>query len=220
MLKMKSFLTRSIKYLTIVLANGVILTLLLALWTDALQLRFDDFVRPLEFLKILGFSTLSLVIVWLYSRALRKKGIVGLRTKLSGAIILTLLTSSYLYVGYTQRVISNVLINGSFRAQIATKIKPGGNLANGSHAKGLTGIEYQLVARLAGFPSLPPTADNIGYSFGYDGFLPDYSLTLTYDVPPGTPIREYNKTNGRYSTYQSATLINTVKRVSYSESLQ
>lgn len=217
---MKSFVTKSTKYLIILLANGVILTLLLALWTDPLQLRFDDFVRPLEFLKILGFSTLSLVIVWLYSRALRKKGIAGLRTKIRGAIILTLLTSSYLYVVYTQRVISNVLINGAIRAQIAGKIKQGGNLANGSHAKGLTGIEYQLVARLAGFPSLPPTADNIGYSYGYDGFLPDYSLTLTYDVPPGTPIREYNKNIGRYSTYQSATPVGSIRRVTYTESLQ
>lgn len=76
---------------------------------------------------------------------------------LANGVILTLLTSSCLYVVYTQRVISNVLINGAIRAQIAGKIKQGGNLANGSHAKGLTGIEYQLVARLAGFPSLPPT---------------------------------------------------------------
>lgn len=217
---MKLIIARSTKYLIILFANGVVLIILLALWTDDLQLALNDFVRPLEFLKILGFGMLSLVVVWFYSRALRKKGIVDLRTKVKGAVILTLLTSSYLYVVYTQRVVTNVFINEKFRAQIARKIKAGGDLANGSHAKGLTGKEYQLVARLAGFPPLPPAAENIDYVYGYDGFLPDYSLTLMYDVPPGTPVREYQETNGRYSTDQSVELVGSIQRVTWSESLQ
>jgi hypothetical protein len=67
----------------------------------------------------------------------------------------TILTSSYLCIVYTHRVISNVIINGPFRRQLAGKIDPGKMLANGFRAKGLTIKEYLTVAALGGFPAFP-----------------------------------------------------------------
>ena len=42
--------------MTVSLVNLAILSILLALWTDDVELTFNPFVRPLEFLKILVYS--------------------------------------------------------------------------------------------------------------------------------------------------------------------
>ena len=46
----------SFKYLIIIFVNLSILTILLAIWTDKFELEFNDLVRPIEFLKLIGIS--------------------------------------------------------------------------------------------------------------------------------------------------------------------
>ena len=66
-------LRKSLKYLLIVTVNLTVLTALLAFWTDKLELTFNDLVRPLEFLKILGFTALSLIGIRILVFYFRKK---------------------------------------------------------------------------------------------------------------------------------------------------
>jgi hypothetical protein len=216
----RTIVGRSVKYLIVNLVNVAILTTLLALWTDVLELNLHQFVRPVEFLKILAFSFLSLVCVGCYSFYLRKKGVKRVATRIKGAIILTALTSSYLYITYTERVISNVIINGRFREQLAAKIKPSVGLANGTKAAGLSNREYHTVAALTGLPPLSPTAGNIAYQYEFDGFLPDYFLMLTYEVPRETGVVAYDHSKGNWSCTQSVSVIGDVERITYTEALQ
>ena len=49
--------------LIIDIVNSGILTLMLALWTDRLELILNDFIRPIEFLKIICITIVSLICV-------------------------------------------------------------------------------------------------------------------------------------------------------------
>lgn len=202
-------LKKSFKYIIIAIVNLIVLTTLLAFWTDKLELTFNDFVRSLEFLKILGFTAFSLIGMRILVYFFRKKKIYATRTKLKSAIILTLLISSYLYVDYSIKFVKNVIVNRQFRNEIANKIKPANRLANGTTAENLTIKEYQEIAGMNWFPKLPSEATNINYEYTYDGFLPDYSFTLTYDLPIGT--------KADTSKYQSFKIIDNKKRVTYRE---
>jgi hypothetical protein len=82
---------QTIKYLTIGLANVSILTILLALWTDDLEVEFHSFARPIEFLKILAVTFLSLLSVGVYLFFLRKRSVKSTRAKIKGAVFLTIL---------------------------------------------------------------------------------------------------------------------------------
>jgi len=93
-------LKKSSKYLIIALLNLTVLTILLALWTDRLELLFNDWVRPIEFLKIIGFSIASLIAMRIAVSFFRKRAITDRKTKLRIALILTFLASSYLYIDY------------------------------------------------------------------------------------------------------------------------
>ena len=216
---MRNIVRKSVKYLIVSLVNLAVLTILLALWTDDLELTFNPFVRPLEFLRILAFCFLSLIAVRLYSFYLRKKGITMVSIKIEGAVVLTILISSYLYIVYAQRIVSNVIIKGALREQLAGKIKPCAGLANGTQAAGLTIKEYLTIVALTRFPPLPPAASNIEYRYQFDGFLPDYSLLLIYDVQSETPVATYDRSDGRYSNSQSVEVIGSIKRVTYGETL-
>ena len=208
---------KSIKYLIIVTINLIALTTLLAFWTDELELTFNDLVRPIEFLKILAFTVLSLVGMRLLVYYFRKKNIHNLTTKLKLATLLTFLISSYLYVDYSIKFVDNVIVNRQFRQQIADKIKPAKGLANGTTAENLTIEEYQEIARMNWFPKLPIEATNIMYSYQYDGFLPDYSFTLTYDLPKEMNVDSINYENGYFSKYQTFEIVDNKKRVTYNE---
>ena len=67
------------------------------------------------------------------------------------------------------------------------------------------------------FPKLPIEATNIMYNYQYDGFLPDYSFSLTYDLPKEMKVDSINYTNGDFSKYQSFEIIDNKKRVTYEE---
>jgi len=211
-------LKKSFKYLTIATVNLIVLTALLAFWTDKLDRTFNDFVRPLEFLKILGFTTLSLISMRILIFYFRKKNIEATRTKLKSAIVLTLLISSYLYVDYSVKFVKNVILNRQFRNEITDKIKPANGLANGTTAENLTIKEYQEIAGMNWFPKLPIEATNIMCNYQYDGFLPDYSFSLTYDLPKEMKVDTINYESGDFTKYQTFELINNKKRVTYNES--
>ena len=93
-------------------------------------------------------------------------------------------------------------------------------LANGTKAENLTIKEYQQITKMHRFPKLPLEASNINYSYEYDGFLPDYLFTMTYDLPAEMTIDEINYRKGDFTKYQSFVTIGNIKRVTYSEGEQ
>ncbi len=210
-------LKKSLKYLIVVTANLIILTVLLALWTDKLELTFNDWVRPREFLKIAGISLASLIAIRILISFFRNKNITATSLKIKIATLLTFLISSYLYIDYSTKVISNVFVHRQFRNQIADKIKPSKQLANGTKGDSLTIKEYQQIAKMYWFPKLPIEASNIYYNYSYDGFLPDYLFTLTYDLPIQQTVDTINYKKGDFSKSQSFIIVDNKKRVTYSE---
>ncbi len=208
----------SLKYFGVASANVVLLSGILALWTDSLELTFHKMVRPLEFLKVLVVSSLALLVMFLLTFFLRRRS-VKTGTRVVVASLLTMVISSGLYVSYSRRILHNVIIQGRLRAQIAGKIRPSHGLANGTKADHLSFDEYEEVARTAGFPDIPPAASDIKYDFQYDGFLPDYSLDITYEVPKLTKISSSKDSSNRYTRYQTVEVTGDSKRVFYHEDI-
>lgn len=211
---------KSLKYLIVATVNLILLTVLLALWTDNLELTFNEWVRPREFLKVIGFSLVSLIAMRILISFFRTKNITTTRVKIKVAALLTFLISSYLYIDYSTKVISNVIINREFRNQIDNKIKPSHVLANGTKGENLTIKEYQQITKMYWLPKLPEEASNIQYSYSYDGFLPDYLFTVTYDLPIQMKVDTINYQKEDFSKYQTFEIVDNKKRVRYSESEQ
>lgn len=211
---------KSLKYFVIVAANLIMLTTLLALWTDKLELELNNLVRATEFFKIIGFCIATLIAMRILVYFLRTRKVKNLSTKIKIASLLTLLISSYLYIDYISKTIQNVVINREFRQQLSNKIKPSKRHPNGTQAEGLTIKEYQEISNYKGFVNLPTNASNINYEYQYDGFLPDYSFSLTYDLPEQMQVEKLNYQKGDFSKYQSFEIVNNKKRVTYEESEQ
>jgi hypothetical protein len=204
------------KYLIIITANLIILTALLLLWTDKLELTFNNSIRLTEFFKILGVTAISIISIIIFLYYLNKKIFNTISIKIKAVIILTFLVSSYLYISYSIKVLKNTIINKNFRNEIAYKIKPK-KFTNGTSAEKLTFREYQEIARINRYPKLPIKATNISYSHEYDGFLPDYRFTLTYEVPKNIIVNSIDFKKGDFSKYQTFKLIGNKKRVIYDE---
>lgn len=211
---------KSLKYLIVATVNLIFLTVLLAFWTDNLELTFNEWVRPREFLKVIGFSLVSLLAMRILVSFFRNRNITTTSVKIKVAALLTFLISSYLYIDYSTKVISNVIINREFRNQIDNKIKPSHVFINGTKGENLTIKEYQQITKMYWFPKLPAEASNIQYSYGYDGFLPDYLFTVTYDLPMQMKVDTIDYQHEDFSKYQSFEIVDNKKRVTYSESEQ
>jgi hypothetical protein len=208
---------RALKYLIVVIINLIILSVLLAIWTDSFELTFNSLVRPIEFLKVIGFSIVSLIGIRVFVWIFRKRKIYSIRKKVVISAIVTFLISSYLYVYYCSKIVENRFVNREIRKNIIDKIKPSNGLANGNKADNLTLTEYRFITKSNWFPDLPDSSINIGYIYEYDGFLPDYSFTLIYDLPKGYKIKEIDYQKGDFSKSQTIDLLNDRIRVTYNE---
>ena len=122
-----------------------------------------------------------------------------------------------MYVDYSIKFVKNVIVNRQFRNEIADKIKPATGLTNGTTAENLTIKEYQEIANMKCFPKLPIEATNIMYNYQYDDFLPDYSFSLTYDLPKEMKVDTINYKSGDFSKYQTFEIVDNKKRVTYNE---
>lgn len=55
------------------------------------------------------------------------------------------------------------------------------------------------------------------YDYQYDGFLPDYSFSPTYDLPKEMKVDIINYESGNLKRYRAVELVDNVKRVTYYE---
>ncbi len=203
---------KSIKYLIIVLINLIILTGLLAYWTDFVELTFNSWVRPIEFLKIIGFTLLSLIGIRIATVLFRKRK-TSIKKRIQISALITVLVSSFLYFDYSKKIYKNRIQKRELRKELALKIEPANGLAFGTKADNLTFEQYQEITRIKWFPKLQKDADSISYYYTYDGFLPDYSFNVSYNLPKNI---EIDSTEFKYGKIEIDTIGNK-KRISYSE---
>jgi len=208
---------KSIKYVLIALANLVILTWLLSVWTDKLAMFFYSAVWENEFLKILGLTLLSLGAMRILVYYFRKKRITSYWIKIKYAIILTIGICSFLYVNYSIRIVQNSFLNAAIREQTWMKVKKSEHGRLGFFLYSISYKEYNEISKTNWFPEIPETAENISFSYYNGGFQGDYTFNLNYEVPASEKVEEINIKKGDY--YQSTTIKVTGyrKKVTYEE---
>ncbi len=206
---------KSIKYLAIVLVNLIILTGLLAYWTDFIEQSFNSWVRPIEFLKIIGFSLLSLIGIRIAIRFFRKRN-TEIKDRIRISVLLTILISSFLYFNYSKKIYENRIKNGKLRKELAMKIEPANGLAFGTKADNLTFEEYEIITSIKWFPKLQKKADSISYYYTYDGFLPDFDFNVSYSLPKNI---EIDSTEFKYGEIRIES-IGIKNRITYFESVE
>lgn len=212
-------LKKYLKYLIITFINFSILTFLLSIWTDDFELEFNNLVRPIEFLKIIGISILSLIFLRITVQKIYKRfDIQSLKEKFLISTLLILLISIFLYIDYGIKIYKNRFLDKELRDSIVKKIEPVSyGLAYGNQAQNLTQREYIEISKSNWFPDLPKNAKNISYSYNYDGVLPDYSFSLSYDLPKEIDVDTMSYKSKQFSKGQSFEIIGNKKRVYYYE---
>lgn len=207
---------KSLKYFLIASVNATVLTLLLALWTDKLEMAFNTLVRPIEFLKIIGLTLLSLIAMRVVIRHLNKRTNNNLsRKKLIYSFLITVTISSYLYITYSINIYNKIF--NETRHRLNQKIETVQLLAYGTKADNLTYEEYILLTSMTWFPEIPHAASKISYLYTYDGFLPDYTFRLTYEVPIETKIDTIEYEKGNFSKNLKIDTKGDIKIVTYEE---
>ena len=171
------------KYLVITVMNVVVLLFLLRVGADFVEVTFNSSIWLLEVLKIIGVTLISLLGIQIMIAVFRKNNAEENQKKFKYAVSIVLSISSFLYYSYVKKIYENRIINNSVRKELARKIRPANRLANGTMAKGLTNEQYKEITKLNWFPKLQQEAENISYLYSYDGFLPDYSFEISYDIP-------------------------------------
>ena len=209
---------KSLKYLIVVTVNLVLLTIMLAIWTDKFEVEFNDVVRPIEFLKLIGISILGLIILASSVSFFRKYKINSVMKRIKISVILMLLFSLYFYVDYSIKIYTNRVSNGELRNEIMEKVSPIENgLGFGTKASNLSIKEYSEITKVNWFKKIPNNAENIDYRYSYEGFLPDYSFSISYDLPKESQVDTLNFVDGSFSKKQSFKVVGNKVRVTYYE---
>ncbi|WP_299105818.1 hypothetical protein [uncultured Tenacibaculum sp.] len=125
--------------------------------------------------------------------------------------------SSSFYIDYSRRIYNNRFINKELRAQVIQKVKPYQGSWFGNIAENLTEKEYHEITKIKWFPTIPKGAENISYNYEYEGFLPDYSFSLSYDLPISTKVDTMHYKDHNFSKSRTFEIVNNKKRITYYE---
>jgi hypothetical protein len=210
-----------LRYLALIFINALILLLFLFISIDKLEIILDDFIFEFEIFKIIGLTILSLLgirILVAYFRW-KKKYSKSIKQKISALLIFTI--CSTLYFNYSKKIIENGIVNRTFREQISQKIKFINDNERETQTENLTFEEYQEIIKIKKwFPKISKEAKSISYYYGYDGFLPDHSFVLKYNVPKNIKIKIFDISDGDFTQSQKVEILKNSKNVEYSESEQ
>ena len=98
------------------------------------------------------------------------------------------------------------------------KVSPIENgLGFGTKASNLSIKEYSEITKVNWFKKIPNNAENIEYRYSYEGFLPDYSFSISYDLPKESQVDTLNFVDGSFSKKQSFKVVGNKVRVTYYE---
>lgn len=208
---------KSVKYYLIAIANLAILTLLLTVWTDKLEMMYNSSVLFIEFFKIIGITILSLIGMRILVYFFRRKNIHEFRKKIKYAAFLTLIISSLLYINYSKEIIQNRLLNVNMRANLWNKSIIGTHRLLGVHLDSLSFKEYHEISKTNWFPDIPESAENISFRCSKTDFHGDYTFWVKYEVPESEKISEIKyKKNDFYKSIK-VEVIGKRKKVTYEE---
>ena len=217
-MKIKQTLTKSLNYLIIAGINWFLLLVLAVLSTDELDEKFsDDSIANNAFLITL-LTLFALAITRIYIYIVRKKA-VAKQTKSRVAIVITFVVSSFLYLYYAKKCIEDGIINAELRKDMVTKISKS-DWFYGTKGKNLSYEQYQIVLENERLIKIPKEATNIEYYYEYEGFLPDYYLSIDYDLPLSSKVKTIDYNDGEFTKSQDFVIKGTKKRVTYSEGLR
>ncbi|PJJ08919.1 hypothetical protein CLU83_2230 [Flavobacterium sp. 1] len=209
-----------LRYLALIFINALILLVFLNISVDKLETVLDGSIIEIEIFKIIGFTILSLIGIRILISYFRWKKINSKSTKQKISALLIFTICFILYFNYSQKFIENRIVNITLRRQLSQKIKFINGSESETKAENLTFEEYQLIIKTKWFPKISKEAKNISYYYWYDGFLPDHSFTLKYNVPKNIKIKPFDITDGDFTQSQKVEMLKTSKNVEYSENEQ
>ena len=209
-----------LRYLALIFINALILFVFLNISVDKLETILDDSIFEIEIFKIIGFTILSLIAIRILVSYFRWKKINSKSTKQKISTLLIFAICSVLYINHSQKIIENRIVNQTLRRQISQKIKFINGSESETKAENLTFEEYEEIIKIKWFPKISRKAKNISYYYWYDGFLPDHSFILSYNVPKNIKIKTFDIIDGDFTQSQKVEILKTSKKVEYSESEQ
>jgi hypothetical protein len=210
---------KALKYIAIVLVNWMILLFLLYAWVDDFELEFNSGVFFSEYVDITVISLLSVLILRIAVFVFQRQKITSLKLKIGLSIIIVILIHSSFYIDYGKKVYQHQFVNKELRERVVSKVIPYDGSWFGMRAENLTSLEYLEITKIKWFPKVPKEAQNISYDYEYEGFLPDYSFSLSYDLPMDIAIDTMKYKDGTFSKSRYFEIVGNKKRVTYTESL-
>ena len=183
--------------------------------------KFDDEFNGgsfyLESLKLIGLSIIGIISLRIAILIFRKRNIKSTLKRFGISILIILCISGYFYFTYGKKIYHNQFLNKDLRNSIVNKIIPYEGSWFGNKAENLTEREYIEITKVKWFPELPKGAQNISYDYEYEGFLPDYSFSISYDLPLNSKVETMDYENETFSKSRTFEIIENKKRVTYSE---
>ena len=210
---------KSFKYLLIISVNFIVLVILLEAWVDDYELTFNQGIYFYELFQLIGLSIILLFLLRIMVAVMRALKFNAKQSRIITSIAVALLLSSWFYIQYTKRICHNNHAYKKFRKELMQKVKPIKSGWEGSQANNLCLEEYQYILQTKSFPKIPNNAKNISYEYEYEGFLPDYSFSLIYDVPIASNVEIIDYKKNTFSKTQTFEIVENVKRVTYTEFL-
>jgi len=202
----------------ILLINLIIIGFLLLIWTSDKLINYYSGSFFFEGFKLLGLSIIA-VLGFLFINGLTRLKLFfnsEIKSRLVYSILIVLIVFGYKYVQYTNNIIK---ISDSKRYELEAKIKRTKEL-NGTSGLGLTYNEYLIIKEYIKLPKISDSAYDINYTNSYDGFLPDYMITMDYKLPMQTQIKNIKFEQDDFSRYQHIDTFQNYKKVIYEEILR
>ncbi len=223
-------------YITIIVGNLGVLGLGLLyreIGNCVVQYHSSIFILMYEGFIILGLTFLAIFSVNFFFRNYDGQFKV-LKNKLKNdaflIMVIVLLCTGYKHFEYLSKFVDHQIINRSTYLGVCEKKNRYINFQmlestdttyskTGSRAEHLTYKEYQMIDRSAGFFNLPKEAYDISYSYWFEGFLPDYRLSVSYNVPLGFSVETFSRMKEQFTASKSIDRLENELRVKHYEEL-
>lgn len=189
---------KSTKYILVILAFIILNFLLWKIGDDCLSNKISGKSNEsvLTDLIFIGVFTLIMIGVARWIIGLLKFIPKTRKSKLILGMIIALIIFGNTTVFNIKNIASRILSDKNERIILCEKIKDANYLAHGTTAEELTFKEYNQIRNLIYLPSIPDKSYDISYLYSYDGFLPDYTIQISYKLPKEIKVEVYNKEAG------------------------
>ena len=189
---------KSIKYILVVLTFIILNFLFWKIGDDCLSNKINDKSNESVLTNLIFIGVFTLIMIGI------ARWIIGFlkfvpktrKSKLTLGIIIALIIFGNTTVFNIKNIASRILSDKNERTILCEKIKDANYLAYGTTAEELTIKEYNQIRNLIYLPSISDKSYDISYLYSYDGFLPDYTLQISYKLPKEIKVEVYNKEEG------------------------